>query len=137
VKSSEINFKVLLDDNNVPERIQWDATEKPDPGLTETKSISVSLWDHSQKNTLRIDLWTKDMPVDEMKRFYIDCLGGIGQSILTSTGDEGMSAEVNALANGWPSTWLRKNSHQGKNHLFSKKTNNNRLILLFLVNFRK
>ena len=97
MKSSEINFKVLLDDNNVPERIQWDATEKPDPGLTETKSISVSLWDHSQKNTLRIDLWTKDMPVDEMKRFYIDCLGGIGQSILTSTGDEAMSAEVNAL----------------------------------------
>lgn len=97
MKSSEINFKVLLDDNNVPERIQWDATEKPDPGLTDTKSISVSLWDHTQKNTLRIDLWTKDMPVDEMKRFYIDCLGGLGQSILTSTGDETMSAEVNAL----------------------------------------
>ena len=97
MKTSEINFKVLLDSNNVPDHIQWDATDKPDPGTTDTKSISISLWDHTQKNTLRIDLWTTDMPVDEMKRFYIDCLGGLGQSILTSTGDETMSAEVNAL----------------------------------------
>jgi gliding motility-associated protein GldC len=46
---------------------------------------------------MRIDLWTKDMPVDEMKRFYIECLGGIAQSVLNSTGDERMSNEINNL----------------------------------------
>ena len=46
---------------------------------------------------MRIDLWTKEMPVDDMKRFYIDCLGGMAQSILNSTGDEFMSTELNAL----------------------------------------
>lgn len=97
MKTSEINFKVELDNNNVPEKIWWDATEKPDPGLSETKAISISLWDQLQKNTMRIDLWSKDMPVDEMKRFYIDCLGGLAQSILTSTGDEQMCGEINAL----------------------------------------
>ena len=97
MKKSTINFTVQLDDNNVPEKIHWQATDNPDPGLAETKSISVSLWDHKQKNTLRIDLWTKDMPVEEMKRFYIDCLGGLAQSMLSSTGDEVMSSETNAL----------------------------------------
>lgn len=97
MKKSAINFSIELDNNNVPEKIQWDATDKPDPGLTETKSISVALWDHKQKNTLRIDLWTKDMPVDEMKRFYIECLGGLAQSALSSTGDEFMASEINAL----------------------------------------
>ena len=97
MKKSNINFTVHLDDNHVPEQIFWEATEKPEPGLTETKSISIALWDHVQKNTLRIDLWAKDMPVDEMKRFYIDCLGGIAQSILSSTGDELMARETNAL----------------------------------------
>ena len=70
---------------------------RPDPGLSETKSISVALWDHTQKNTLRIDLWAKDMPVEDMKRFHVECLGGIAQSILSSTKDEFMSNEVNAL----------------------------------------
>ncbi len=90
MKTSEINFRVELDNNNIPEKIWWDATEKPDPGLSETKAISISLWDHVQKNTMRIDLWSKEMPVEEMKRFYIDCLGGLAQSILSSTGDEQM-----------------------------------------------
>ena len=50
-----------------------------------------------KKNTLRIDLWTKEMKTDEMKRFYIGCLGGLSQSILSSTGDEYMSKETNKL----------------------------------------
>lgn len=97
MKKSSIEFAIQLDDNNVPERITWDATDKPLDTPTETKSISVSLWDSRQKNTMRIDLWTKDMPVDEMKRFYIENIGGIAQSVLTSTGDEKMANEINAL----------------------------------------
>lgn len=96
MKQSTINFKVELDEKNTPQKITWDASDKPDE-LSETKSISLSLWDHVQKNTLRIDLWTNDMPVDEMKRFYIDCLGGLAQSALTATGDEYMSSEINGL----------------------------------------
>lgn len=97
MKKSTINFIVQLDQNNVPDKISWEATDKPDPGMSDTKSISIALWDHKQKNTLRIDLWTKDMPVEEMKRFYIDCIGGLAQSMLSSTGDEVMANETNAL----------------------------------------
>lgn len=97
MRKTTINFNVELDTNNVPEKIYWDASDKPETTPSETKSISVSLWDQTQKNTLRIDLWTKDMPVDEMKRFYIDCLGGLGQSILSATGDEFMANETHAL----------------------------------------
>lgn len=97
MRKTNINFTVELDQNNIPDKILWDASDKPDAAPAETKSISISLWDEAQKNTLRIDLWTKDMPIDEMKRFYIDCLGGLAQSILTATGDEVMAAETNAL----------------------------------------
>ncbi|HEY4654951.1 MAG TPA: gliding motility protein GldC [Cyclobacteriaceae bacterium] len=97
MRTTEIKFTVSLDRNNVPEKISWEATDKPDQTLSETKSISIALWDQQQKSTLRIDLWTKDMPVDEMKRFYVDCVGGLAQSILQATGDEVMSGEMNAL----------------------------------------
>ena len=97
MKKSEINLTIELDNDNIPDTIHWDATEKPEDGPSETKAISVALWDDLQKNTMRIDLWTKDMPVDEMKRFYVDCLGGMAQSILNSTGDEFMSNQMNDL----------------------------------------
>lgn len=97
MKKSTIQFTVELDENNVPDRILWEATDKPGEELSETKSISIALWDHIQKNTMRIDLWTKDMPVDDMKRFYIDCIGGLSQSSLTATGDELMAREMRSL----------------------------------------
>ena len=113
MKKSTINFTIQLDANNVPDKIYWDATDKPDPNMSETKSISIALWDDKQKNTLRIDLWTKDMPVLEMKRFYIDCLGGLAQSMLTSTGDEVMANETNALCERLVEH-LRKESQDSK-----------------------
>lgn len=97
MKKSTINFTVELDAQNVPERILWDATDKPEAGESQTKAISLALWDERHKNTLRIDLWTKDMPVEEMKRFHIDCIGGLAQSLLTATGDEAMAAQINQL----------------------------------------
>jgi len=97
MKKSEIKFQVELDDQNIPEKIYWDADEKESAGLSETKSISLSLWDHKNQNTMRIDLWSKDMPVEDMKKFYIDCLGGLAQSALNATGDEYMAQEMNHL----------------------------------------
>lgn len=98
MKKSRISFEVELDQENIPEKIYWQATDNPSgdkPG--ETKSISISLWDHEQMNTLRIDLWTKEMTIDEMKSFYVDCIGGLAQSALTATGDEFMANEMNNL----------------------------------------
>lgn len=109
MKTSTIKFDIKLDDNNVPDKIEWDANDKPDGGLTETKTVSISVWDHDQKNTLRIDLWTKDMPVNDMKRFYIESIGGMSQSVLRATGDEFMAREMDALCEKLVE-YLRKNS---------------------------
>ena len=97
MKLSSINLSVQLDENNIPEKIMWDASDKPDTVNPETKAVSVSLWDEKTNNAMRIDLWTKEMSIDEMKRFYINSLGGMAQMILNSTGDKFMAEETNLL----------------------------------------
>ena len=98
MRKTKINFEIQLDDNNVPEKIHWNADDQTGfEGLTDTKSLSVSLWDHNLQNTLRIDLWTKEMPVDQMKKFYIDSIGGMAQSALNATGDNYFSNQMNEL----------------------------------------
>lgn len=109
MKKSTIQFDIELDQSNIPDKIRWDANDKPEGGLTETKSISISVWDHAEKNTLRIDLWTKDMPVDDMKRFYVESIGGMAQSVLRATGDEFMAREMDALCDKLVE-YLRKNA---------------------------
>ena len=90
MKKSHINFTVDLDDKNVPEKITWSASDKPDSKMEETKSMSISLWDHTQKNTMRIDLWSKDMPVDEMKTFILQTFLSMKQSISKATSEENL-----------------------------------------------
>jgi gliding motility-associated protein GldC len=97
MREEDILFKIGLDPENVPEKIRWKSAIDGEDKFNTTKAISISLWDHEQKNTPRIDLWTKDMPVDEMKKFYIDSIGGLAQSLLTATGDEYMASEMNNL----------------------------------------
>ncbi|MBB6328328.1 gliding motility-associated protein GldC [Algoriphagus iocasae] len=97
MKKSDIKFQIELDEKSLPKAITWDASDKEGEGLESTKSISLNIWDNLNQSTLRIDLWTEDMSVVEMKRFYIDILGGMGQTILNSTGDEYMSEEIKDL----------------------------------------
>jgi len=96
MKHSSISFKINLDDKNIPEQITWEASDthnKP----TSTKALACSVWDEDQQNTLKIDLWTKDMKIDEMEKFFVDTLGGLSQTILNATGDTYLSAELNRL----------------------------------------
>lgn len=68
MKKSEIKITVTLDDDKMPTHIDWSASDAV--AVSSSKALMMSLWDADAKNTLRIDLWTKDMLVDEMKQFY-------------------------------------------------------------------
>jgi gliding motility-associated protein GldC len=89
-KTSEIKFQIDLDENQVPEHLQWSAQ---DGGVDsqETKAIMLSVWDNKAKETMRIDLWTKDMPVDEMKIFFHQTLVAMADTFNRATGDEKMA----------------------------------------------
>jgi gliding motility-associated protein GldC len=91
--NSEIKFIVQLDENRVPEKLHWTAQ---DGGieLEESKAIMLSIWDNKNKETLRIDLWTKDMPVDEMKVFFHQTLVAMSETYHRATADEKMAATM-------------------------------------------
>lgn len=88
--NSEIKFNVQLDENRVPESLAWTA-EDGGVNQEETKAIMLSIWDNNAKETLRIDLWTKDMPVDEMKQFFHQTLVAMADTYQRATNDEKMA----------------------------------------------
>jgi gliding motility-associated protein GldC len=57
----------------------------------------IALWDEKENNTLRIDLWTKDMMVDEMKKFYHQNVLTLTDTYLRATGDEATGKKVKNL----------------------------------------
>lgn len=85
MKQSEIKFTITLDGNKLPEKIDWSASDAKKESTS--KAVMIALWDTEEKNTLRIDLWTKDMMVDEMKQFYHQNLLSMADTFERATGE--------------------------------------------------
>lgn len=74
-KKSNINITVGLNEENVPVSLHWQAEDNPSHVQpAECKGLLLSLFDKEHHDTLKIDLWTKDMQVNEMDRFFYQTL---------------------------------------------------------------
>lgn len=89
-KKSEIKIEVETDMNNIPENLVWSA-EDGNVNNQDAKAMLLSLWDPKGKESLRIDLWTKDMPMDEFKTFFYQTLVGMSETFYRATDDKKMT----------------------------------------------
>ena len=95
---SEINIQITLDDEKMPETIRWKA---PDGGVEEwqdAKGMLLNLWDGQEKNSLRIDLWTKKMMVDEMADFFYQSMMGMADTYNRATRNTALANEMKSFA---------------------------------------
>ncbi len=70
MKQSTITINVALDEDKVPQEINWQATDSTADTAQKAKAMMLAFWDGADKSAMRIDLWTKDMMVDEMADFF-------------------------------------------------------------------
>ena len=94
---STIHLDIELDENRVPERIQWSA---PDGGVdqAETPAVMLSVWDERAEELLRIDLWTKDMRVDHMKKMYHQTLLALADGLERATSEAEAAEDLRTFA---------------------------------------
>tara|TARA_B100001996_G_C18492266_1_gene528100 strand:+ start:213 stop:551 length:339 start_codon:yes stop_codon:yes gene_type:complete len=92
-KKNSIEINVFLDKNKIPEKIVWRAS---DGGIIkqEAKALLMSIWDDEKMETLKIDLWTKDMPLDHMKVFFYQTFKAMSQTFYRATKDEKMTSAM-------------------------------------------
>ena len=96
---SEISIKVGLDAEKVPVSIDWAASDMHPVGTTEScKAMVIALFDESHKDTLRIDLWTKEMQVVEMDRFMYQVLQSLSQTYMRATNNKALAEDMARFA---------------------------------------
>ena len=85
IKKSKINLIIELDDKKMPEKIQWQADDADFTGFKEAKTLFLSLWDKNDNVTLGVDLWTKDMLVNDMDIHFYQMILKMGDTYRRST----------------------------------------------------
>jgi len=98
MNQSTIKIDVLLDPNKVPEQINWSASDSSAEMMQKAKAMCIAFWDGADKTALRIDLWTKDMMVDEMADFYYQMLMSLADTFKRATKQEEMSDDMKKFA---------------------------------------
>ncbi|MBS1742596.1 MAG: gliding motility protein GldC [Bacteroidetes bacterium] len=101
MNKSTITIDVLLDPNKIPEQILWNATDSNAVMAQRAKAMCIAFWDAADKSALRIDLWTKDMMVDEMGDFYYQMLMTMADTFKRATQNDGLTEEMKTFAKGF------------------------------------
>ena len=68
-RRSEIKVAVELNEEKQPVGLQWHAEDAGLQGEKPAKAMMLALWDKNDQSTMRIDLWTHEMTVEEMEFF--------------------------------------------------------------------
>lgn len=92
-KTSEIKINVGVNENSVPVRMMWSASDG-DITNKESKAVLLSVWDATEKNTLKIDLWTDEMSIEEMKQFFHQTLLTMADTFERATGETNISEDL-------------------------------------------
>ncbi len=95
---SNISIDVYLDEQKVPEQIKWKASDSSADMDQVAKAMMLAFWDGADKSALRIDLWTKDMMVDEMADFYYQLLMTMADTFNRATNQPELSTEMKEFA---------------------------------------
>ncbi len=98
MKKSSINIDIFLDADKVPEQINWSATDSSAAMDQKSKAMCLAMWDAADKSALRIDLWTKDMMVDEMGDFYYQMLHSMSDTFLRATNQKELADDMKRFA---------------------------------------
>jgi len=83
--TSTITIDVHLDENKVPGQISWKADNSTADEAQIAKAMMLAFWDGADKSALRIDLWTKDMMVDEMADFFYQTIMSMADTYSRAT----------------------------------------------------
>jgi gliding motility-associated protein GldC len=98
MNQSTIKIDVLLDADKIPEQISWSATDSSVDTPQKAKAMSVAFWDGADKTALRIDLWTKEMMIDEMADFYYQMFSTMADTFERATNQKDLSDDIKNFA---------------------------------------
>lgn len=96
--NSKITIDVRRDDSKLVDKINWNATDSSAEEMQLAKAMMLSFWDNAEKTALRMDLWTKDMMVDEMTDFFYQTFITMADTYSRATRYEELSDDIKTFA---------------------------------------
>jgi gliding motility-associated protein GldC len=98
-RTSAIQLNVGLNEEKRPVTIEWLSQDGPTSGKPQhCKAFLLSLFDQETQDTLKIDLWTEQMEVREMDRFFFQSLKAMADTYVRATQNRELASDLQRFA---------------------------------------
>ena len=98
MREKEVKIKLSLDDNDIPAKMWWSSTDDKKDTAPEMKAMFLSMFDKDTKDTLKLDLWTKDFQMNEMDRFVYHTIRSLADSYVKATNNKELANDMQRFA---------------------------------------
>lgn len=112
MRQSRITIDVRMDQKNHPESIAWTATDSGVKEAQQAKAMMLAFWDKNKKSALHIDLWTKEMMVDEMAEFYFQMMTTMADTFSRATAHSEFVAHMKNSASEFKEKFIELRSKE-------------------------
>ena len=85
--NNKIQIEVKTDENHIPVEINWSA-ENEQINKRTAKAMALAMWDEKNADLMNMDLWTKDMNVEEMRHFVCQTMMTLADTFERATSDK-------------------------------------------------
>ena len=116
MQTSSINIDIALDKDRIPQGISWSASQSSAEERQEAKAMMISFWDGKERSAMRIDLWTKEMMVDEMADFYYQTLMTMADTFDRATHNTQLVGEMKSFAKDFYAKFRKSLDESGQGH---------------------
>ena len=89
-KKERLTIDVSMDDNLIPESIKWKSSQENKPSQTASAAL-IYFWDAKKSETFNLDLWTKEMSVEEMNKMMFQTLMTLANTYERATSEDQMA----------------------------------------------
>lgn len=100
-RTAQINLTVDLDKDQLPTRIEWEASDASGSGPAECQSMLLSLWDNETKTTAAIDLWTKGTSIEDMNLHFYQVFHKMAETYLRATKNTDIANMIHEFGDGF------------------------------------
>ncbi|MEO7210528.1 MAG: gliding motility protein GldC [Chitinophagaceae bacterium] len=114
MQQSNIRIDIELDNDKIPEKISWKASDSTADEVQHAKAMMLAFWDGADKSALRIDLWTKEMMVDEMADFFYQAIFSMADTYQRATGYEDQVEAMKNFAQDFYKIFKEKEAKKNK-----------------------
>lgn len=85
--NNDIQIEVKTDENHIPVEINWSAKNE-NINKRPAKAMALAMWDEKNGALMNMDLWTKDMNVEEMRHFVCQTMMTLADTFERATSDK-------------------------------------------------